>query len=95
MGHQHLPMTQTRNFLRSVELVLQFNMISLQTLRAGDFFKIDFVSGLEYTVTFSLNGRVVNKHFFAALRFDKSVAFFGRKPLDYACVRMLNDVVDD
>jgi hypothetical protein len=70
-------------------------MIGLQTLRSGDFFKIDFVSGLKYAVTFSLNGRIVNENLFSALRFDKTVAFFGRKPLDYACVRLLNDVVDD
>jgi hypothetical protein len=70
-------------------------MIGLQTLRAGDFFKINFVSGLKYAITFSLNGRIVNENFFTALRFDKSVAFFGRKPLDYARVRMLINVVND
>jgi hypothetical protein len=52
-------------------------MIGLQPLRAGNLLKINFVSGLKYAVTFSLNGRIVNENFFAALRFDKSVAFFG------------------
>jgi hypothetical protein len=76
MGRRYCrrPKNQTTSELR---LVFQFHMISLQTLRTGDLFEIDLVSGLEDAVTFALNGRIVNENFFTALRFNKSVAFFG------------------
>jgi len=70
-------------------------MIGLKALRSRDLFEIYFISCFEDTVSLALNGRIVDKNLFSTLRFDKAVALLGRKPLDYARIRLLNDVVND
>jgi hypothetical protein len=50
-------------------------MIGLHTLGACHPLKIDFVSGFEHSVSFTLNRGIMNKNFFTVLRFDEAVAF--------------------